>query len=336
MILADKIMNLRKKAGWSQEELANQMNVTRQSVSKWESAQSVPDLDKVVQLSRIFEVSTDYLLKEELEKPENTEVEVFSKETVETVPVRRVSMEEASEYLRLRREAAPKIAAATFLCIISPACMFLLGAFSEYSAFGISGNIAGGMGFCILLVLVTVGVVLYLSCDAKVKDFKYLDKEIFETEYGVTGMVEERKKQFQSTYSSLNIKGTVLCILSFIPLFAAACTNNEIFAVIGLCLLLVIVGIGCVAFTYGGVIQGSMDRLLQEGDYTRANKKKNTVFGPVSAIYWLVITAVFLWYTYGPNGNGQPKYSGFIWMIGGVLYGALAAAMKLIERFIKK
>ena len=56
MILADKIINLRKKAGWSQDELAAQLNVTRQSVSKWEGAQSVPDLERIVQLSRIFGV----------------------------------------------------------------------------------------------------------------------------------------------------------------------------------------------------------------------------------------------------------------------------------------
>lgn len=65
MILADKIITLRKKAGWSQEELASQLGVTRQSVSKWEGAQSVPDLDKVVQMSRLFGVSTDYLLKDD-------------------------------------------------------------------------------------------------------------------------------------------------------------------------------------------------------------------------------------------------------------------------------
>ena len=53
MILADKIISLRKKAGWSQEELASQLNVSRQSVSKWEGAQSVPDMDKVVQMPRL-------------------------------------------------------------------------------------------------------------------------------------------------------------------------------------------------------------------------------------------------------------------------------------------
>lgn len=68
MILADKIVSLRKKAGWSQEDLAEKLGVTRQSVSKWEGAQSVPDMDKVVQMSRLFGVSTDFLLKDELEE----------------------------------------------------------------------------------------------------------------------------------------------------------------------------------------------------------------------------------------------------------------------------
>ena len=66
MLLADKIVTLRKRAGWSQEELAAQLGVSRQSVSKWEGAQSVPDMQKVVQMSRLFGVTTDYLLHDRL------------------------------------------------------------------------------------------------------------------------------------------------------------------------------------------------------------------------------------------------------------------------------
>ena len=61
MILADKIIYLRKKNGWSQEELAEKLGVTRQSVSKWEGAQSVPDLERILQIGKVFGVSTDYL-----------------------------------------------------------------------------------------------------------------------------------------------------------------------------------------------------------------------------------------------------------------------------------
>lgn len=69
MIFADKLIQLRKRSGWSQEELAEQLRVTRQSVSKWEGGQSIPDLDRLLALSQLFGVSTDYLLKDELELP---------------------------------------------------------------------------------------------------------------------------------------------------------------------------------------------------------------------------------------------------------------------------
>lgn len=63
MDIGDRIQGLRKSRGLSQEELAEKMGVSRQAVSKWESGQNAPDLEKVVLLSECFEVSTDYLLK---------------------------------------------------------------------------------------------------------------------------------------------------------------------------------------------------------------------------------------------------------------------------------
>ena len=68
MILAHKIIRLRKKHGWSQEELANKLNVSRQAVSKWEGIQSIPDIPKILQLGELFGVTIDYLLKDEIEE----------------------------------------------------------------------------------------------------------------------------------------------------------------------------------------------------------------------------------------------------------------------------
>ncbi|MDE6167721.1 MAG: helix-turn-helix domain-containing protein, partial [Acetatifactor sp.] len=68
MILAEKIALLRKRNEWSQEQLAEKLDISRQSVSKWESGASIPDMDKILKLSRLFEVSTDYLMKDEIEE----------------------------------------------------------------------------------------------------------------------------------------------------------------------------------------------------------------------------------------------------------------------------
>ena len=62
MILADKIMELRKGSGWSQEDLAEQLGVSRQAVSKWERAESSPDTDNLLALARLYGVSLDALL----------------------------------------------------------------------------------------------------------------------------------------------------------------------------------------------------------------------------------------------------------------------------------
>lgn len=63
MNIADRIQYLRKTKGFSQEELADKMGVSRQAVSKWESEQSIPDVEKIIVMSELFEVTTDYILK---------------------------------------------------------------------------------------------------------------------------------------------------------------------------------------------------------------------------------------------------------------------------------
>ncbi len=325
MILADKIIQLRKKAGWSQEELAEQLQVSRQSVSKWEGAQSVPDLERILQMSHIFGVTTDYLLKDELGEPEYAE-------NTDKTALRRVTMEEASEYLSLKKKEAPRIAFATFLCVISPICLLFLGGLSETAAY-FSEDAAGGIGMVVLLVLVAAAVAIFLSSGARTAEYGFLEKEAFETEYGVTGMVKDKKAAWKRNYTRLNILGTVLCILGVVPIFFfAGAGSDDLVLVLAVCIMLLIEGFGCVSFVYGGVYQAAMEKLLEEGDYTRKNKARQGIKGGISAIYWLIVTAVFFLYTYGPKGNGKPQHSWLIWVIGGLLYGGLVVLMEVIER----
>ena len=64
MTIGDKILNLRKARGWSQEELAERIGVTRQAVSRWESNSAKPDADKIVDICDLFGMSADYLLRD--------------------------------------------------------------------------------------------------------------------------------------------------------------------------------------------------------------------------------------------------------------------------------
>ena len=237
MFLADKIINLRKKAGWSQEELAGRLGVTRQSVSKWEGAQSVPDIEKIVQLSRLFSVTTDYLLKDELEEPEPVLVTDAGTQENPEKTYRRVTMEEASAYMKLEREDAPKKALATCLWVSSPIALILLASMSEYARFGINENAAAAIGLCVLILFVAIGVVIYTSCSEKEKDYAFLEKEPFETEYGVIGPVRARKNyrnglMYFFGYAALWGNGTGCRRYRFLcgGLFYAVCDSNRMSA----------------------------------------------------------------------------------------------------------
>lgn len=324
MIFADKLIALRKKSGWSQEELAEKLGVTRQSVSKWEGAQSVPDIDKILQLSHLFGVTTDYLLKDELGEPEYTAGD-------DAPALRKVTLAQANDYLTQAHANAPKMALATALCVLSPVPLIALGALAEYGYF--RADFATGLGLCTLLVLVAVAVVLFMQCGAAVKPYEFLEKEPIDTEYGVTGLAHERRDAFAVQYNRGNTLGTVLCILCAVPLFAAMMfLDTDILAAAAVCLLLVLVACGVYAFVRVGTVQDALNQLLEEGDFTRDAKARKGDIRAVAAAYWLVVVAIFLFYTFGPYGNGQPEYSWFIWAIAGVIFAAVMVVMKAVQR----
>lgn len=238
MTFSDKLIALRKKAGWSQEELAERLNVSRQSVSKWESAQSMPDIDKILQLSSLFSVTTDCLLKDTQDDTQPAAAQTPS-------PLPRVTLTQAEDYLTKAQANAPQMALATALCIVSPIPLLALGTVRELGLLGLDDDLAGGLGMIALLVLVACGVY---------------------------------------------------------------------------------------AFVRVGTVQDAMDRLLEDGDFTRGHKAVKGRLTALTAAYWLVVVAIFLWYTFGPNGNGQPQYSWFIWAIAGVVYAACVVAAKAFVR----
>ena len=124
----------------------------------------------------------------------------------------------------------------------------------------------------------------------------------------------------------------VLCILAVLPLFAAAFWAMDAAYIAGVCLTIVLAGLGASLFVYVGTETAAKEKLLEDGDYTRSRKRSSGLRGAVSVIYWLLATAIFLFYTFGPHGNGQPRYSWFIWAIAGVLYAAVMAVIGLIQR----
>lgn len=203
MILADKITEERKKNGWSQEELANQLGVSRQAVSKWESAGAVPDLQRILQMSELFCVSTDYLLKDEM-KAENITYHESTESYAE--PLKKVTMENANEFLDMKRNGSKVMANATSMCISSPILLIVLVTMAEDGVFHVSESLATVFGCVFLLGMVAAAVFLFITYGMRESHMEHFEKECFETEYGVSGMVREKK----DSYEPIFIRGTAV------------------------------------------------------------------------------------------------------------------------------
>ena len=219
MILADKIIDERKRLGLSQEELAEKLSVSRQAVSKWESAQSTPDLQRVLQMAELFEVSTDYLLKDEIEAPDGRKSDT---QGGTDTPVRRVSMEEANDFMRFNREGGKKVAIGVMLCILSPVLLIFLAGLDESGVWNVTKSLAIAIGMAVLFLLVAAAVFIFVSYGLASERFKYIEKDVFETAYGVTGLVKERRAEFEKRFARGIALGVILCVLSALPLIVAA------------------------------------------------------------------------------------------------------------------
>lgn len=320
MILADKIIRLRKKNGWSQEELADKMNVSRQAVSKWEAAQTVPDLGKILQLSNLFGVTTDYLLKDEIEDEELTD-------SADEAPIRRITLTEANEYLEQRKDASVKIAIATFLCIVCAIPLLLLIALSEMTSFPIADNTAIGIGVIALFPIVAIAVYMFIRVGFKNTPYEFLEKELFEAEYGVTGLVRDRQKAYRSTYVKWNCIGACICVLSPVPLLCGAFSENSLLMMLSLCITMLVVGVGVMFFIVAGVRWASMQKLLKEGEFSDKGKQKSKITEAIGTAYWLIATAIYLGWSFL---TGDWHITWVLWPIAGILFAVVELICNLL------
>lgn len=304
MILADKIIYLRKKFGMTQEELASQMEVSRQSVSKWESTMAMPDINKIIKLSEVFGVSTDFLLNENL-GAEDIESNNLKDEFLGKI----IEIKDANEYLFDNKEFAKKIALGVFLFILAPALMVFFLALPD-EKFEL-------IGIVVLLLTIAVGVGICIVGAMKISKYDYMEKEEYDFAYGVKGMIKKEEENYQERHIKFIVTGVGLLILCCLPiiigqiLYPNMKESTEIMLV-GILLLIVAFGASILTYTeirkdaYGKIIKNSDIKVLEK------NKKKDKISG----IYWTLVLAIYLTYSFI---SFNWYISWVIWPIAGIL-----------------
>lgn len=321
MILAEKIIKLRKQNGWSQEELAVRMDVSRQSVSKWESMNSIPDLDKIVKLSQLFGVTTDYLLRDDIEDDPDNELAVeYIHDEYKKV---HITLDEANKYMDLMESASRKIAGGVAACIFSPVPVILLGGYAETGVLHIGENTAGGIGTALLLLIIACAVMVFIATGMKLNKYEFLEKELLDLEYGIAGIVETKKENYAEIHKMSIAIGVGLCIFSVIPfMLAAAFTEKEYVFITATGLLLVIIAVGVFLLVRSGMVNSSYSKLLEEGEYTVEKKMTDMKNNNLSTVYWCTVVAIYLAWSFLTM---DWHITWIIWPVAGVLFGAVTA-----------
>lgn len=328
MNLADKIIMLRKKRGWSQEELAERMGVTRQSISKWEGAQSVPELEKIIAMSELFGVSTDFLLKNDGQETAETEAPSPAAGKKDENP--RVGVDEIGEYFEKKRKMSSRTATATALCVLSPVTLLLLGALSDEAAGLLPETLAVGIGLLTLFAMVDVAVALFLLGASRLERFSYLEKDGFLLDAPARGAAEQRWKECEARCTRARVVATVLCVLSATPIFGALLFGEDGLALLfSVPMLLVIVSVGVFLFVLASERWGCIEELLKRDGRPREDAKWAKIKDTVGTVYWLVAVAIFLAYSFITDDWGE---SWIIWPVAGVLFAALATILDAIGK----
>ncbi len=350
MKLAEKIYQERRKLGLSQEQFAERMDISRQAVSKWESGQSMPDLDKVVAMSQIFGVSTDYLLKEE----DNAQAEDYHTEYMEDmsddfdsnkeqennpsyetqeshIPLKELSVEEVASYQKTHIASTKQIALGVFLCIIGIVLTELTMLLSV-TLFSVNGDALEEFP---MLICVTIAVALFVPAGMALSKYEYMEKIPFALPQGEKARLEVEMESFQRKFAA-GITAGIVCILlgvlsGALMEYLTEVTGNKLWDdSISSISLLSFVAAGVYVLVRCGMKMGMYNVLLQQEDYSVSKKQslrnKDSVMGLVAGVYWCLITAVFLAYSFIAGDWGR---SWIIWPVAGCVFGAIATFIAL-------
>ena len=224
-----------------------------------------------------------------------------------------------------------RISIGVLMCILSPVLLISLNVLQEAGSLAIRESTASGIGLVFLIVLIGGAVALFVTTGLRGAGFEYLEKEEIDTEYGVDGMVKDRREKYRSTYSMHLVIGILLCVMAVFPLFISMIFFGENDAAYGIAVavMLVVISIGCLLIVRSGIIWGSYQILLQEGEYTAEKKAENRRNQHIAPIYWGSVTAVFLGASFLTNAWDK---TWIIWAVAGVAYGVVLAVAAAVRK----
>lgn len=323
MNLADKIMCLRKQKGWSQEELAMRLEVSRQSVSKWESDQSIPDMNKIIALSSLFDVTTDYLLKDDLTEEHAN----LNEEELDLIKPKTVNSTEVETFIEVTKKESKKIGFGVMLCILSGISIIYFAGTAELKLIMNSEGSQIALGMILLLVFIAIAVYLFITSASKLSEFDYLKSNILSLDKRTKEEVTREFNEYKKVYRNKITFPVVAIILGVVPLLLGGILEfSEYELILCLCLLLTITMFSTYFLVESSILNDSYKILLNKGLKSKKEKKINEEIESFQSIFWMFAVAGYLAWSF-VTGNWGLTW--IVFPVAGVLSAVIPEIIKL-------
>lgn len=287
----------RKAKGLSQEELADRLNVSRQTIYKWETQVTYPDIDKLCDIAKCLEVSTSYLLGE-WEVTSYTEPSDASQEGERgnSVP------DQAQTVLHYKRFAR-MIGACTLLILASVGALVLLNAFSFWGVEAIS--------VIQLLCCISVAVIGYVMAGLRHEPFEKQKEDL-------PLFTRQERHVAQRVFNVKIVAGLALILAGLVFVVVAGFSESEWLSHIAVAVFLALIGVAVYLFITAGILY---DLYMGEDSPRKHHEKKNEPHERICGVIMIIATAVFLllgfvWNLWHPAWVAFP--------IGGLLCGCVS------------
>lgn len=280
MSFGEKLQQLRKEKGLSQEDLAHQLNISRQAVSKWESQNGYPEIEKMILISDLFQVSLDYLMKEDYEEHENETISSF----------RLMTQQNIKDYLHFKKSFALGISCSVLLMIIG-LFIAVLCADTSYQSIGVFG----------FLIMVGIGV-FFIIMTTLLKESKFkIEREEIKIAFNDLQNLQEQYQHFHKYFTLAIAGGVLLIIVSLACIALLHETYSQYENILGAQFLLCI-GIAVFLFIYFGILKDAYQFLIHNKAYIKAKKKEQQIENiyaftmPLAAVLYMIMGFTHNWW----------------------------------------
>lgn len=323
MNLAQKITSLRKQKGWSQEEFAMRLDVSRQSVSKWESGVSIPDMNKIISMSTLFNVTTDFLLKDEF----TGEHANLDEDELDVIKPKTVSYQEAIEYVELNQSQGKVIAYGVSLCILAAISVIFLSGTAEINSLFDNYHVQEALGLVGLFLLVAIAVGMFVISSNKLSEFDYIKQNIISLERRSKDEMIMEYKQFKKKFNNTITVSVISFVLSALPLIIGGILELDDYTIILLLVfLLTIVMIGVHFIIRVSFVNDAYEALLNKGNMSKEKKKQESETELLQNIYWPIIVAIYLGWSFITS---DWHITWIVWPIAGIVSSIFPSIIKL-------